>query len=61
MQSYFFVLSVLLVVLVPVSYSTLRGGADRAAARVKYPCNGWNKKAKEVKKAKGKSLGISFK
>ncbi|ORY53393.1 Sec63 Brl domain-domain-containing protein [Leucosporidium creatinivorum] len=51
-QSYFFALTILLCFLLPFTYSTLRGGSERSAARVPYPCVGWNQKSDEVKKSK---------
>ncbi|KAL8278314.1 hypothetical protein RQP46_009206 [Phenoliferia psychrophenolica] len=57
-QSYFFLLTVLLLILVPASYSVLRGGAERSALRVPYPCPGWNDKAPEIKKAQGSRGGL---
>ena len=51
-QSYFFVLTVLLCFLLPFTYTTLRGGSERAAARVQYPCVGWNAKSEEIRKSK---------
>lgn len=49
-QVYFFILTGLLVFLLPYTYATLFGGAERAAARVKAPCAGWNRKSAEVKR-----------
>ncbi|GAA5854067.1 hypothetical protein JCM9279_004370 [Rhodotorula babjevae] len=52
-QSYFFLLTVLLLVLLPFTYSTLFGGAERAAARVKAPCQAWNRKTAEARRVGG--------
>ena len=57
-QSYFFFLTVLILVLVPFTYSVIRGGSERAALRVPYPCPGWNDKAPEVKKTQGNKGGL---
>ncbi|GAA6014793.1 hypothetical protein JCM10207_002182 [Rhodosporidiobolus poonsookiae] len=56
-QSYFFLLTVLLLVLLPFTYSALFGGAERAATKVKPPCKGWNRKTAEARRASG-SKGI---
>ncbi|GAA6041993.1 hypothetical protein JCM8097_009135 [Rhodosporidiobolus ruineniae] len=52
-QSYFFLLTVLLLVLLPFTYAALFGGAERAAGRVKAPCPGWNRKTSEVRRTRG--------
>ncbi|GAA5970637.1 hypothetical protein JCM11641_007380 [Rhodosporidiobolus odoratus] len=52
-QSNFFVLTILLLILLPYTYSTFFGGAERAASRVKAPCSGWNRKSAEVRRASG--------
>lgn len=52
-QSYFFLLTVLLLFLVPFTYVVLRGGSERSAARVQYPCKGWNAKSTEVRRYNG--------
>ncbi|KAI5480393.1 translocation protein SEC63 [Pseudohyphozyma bogoriensis] len=49
-NSYFFFLTVLVLFLVPFTYSVLFGGSERAASRVKYPCAGWNVKSREARK-----------
>jgi translocation protein SEC63 len=59
-QSYFFLLTVLLLVLLPFTYSTLFGGAERAASRVKSPCSGWNRKSAEVRRTTGGKGAFSF-
>ncbi|KAK4055503.1 secretory subunit [Microbotryomycetes sp. JL201] len=53
-QSYFFVLTVLLCVLLPWTYTSLRGGSgpEQRAARIPPPCNGWNVKSDEIVKSK---------
>ncbi|GAA5910707.1 hypothetical protein JCM5296_006819 [Sporobolomyces johnsonii] len=56
-QSYFFALTVLLLILLPFTYSTLFGGAERAASRVPAPCAGWNRKSAEVRRVSG-SKGV---
>ncbi|KAM0753489.1 DnaJ-domain-containing protein [Meredithblackwellia eburnea MCA 4105] len=54
-QSYFFLLTILLIVLVPLTITTIRGSKQDRLDKVKYPCQGWNVKVDSVKKtAKGK-------
>ncbi|BGP47243.1 secretory subunit [Rhodotorula kratochvilovae] len=59
-QSYFFLLTVLLLVLLPFTYATLFGGAERAAAHVKAPCTGWNRKTAEARRAGGAKGAVGF-
>ncbi|GAA5823402.1 hypothetical protein JCM11251_000623 [Rhodosporidiobolus azoricus] len=59
-QSYFFLLTVLLLILLPLTYSTLFGGAERAAGRVKAPCSGWNRKSAEVRRVNGGKAAVSI-
>lgn len=59
-QVYFFVLTGLLVFLLPFTYATLFGGAERAAARVKAPCSGWNRKSREVRRTTGQNRLFSI-
>ncbi|GAA5860434.1 hypothetical protein JCM8547_000303 [Rhodosporidiobolus lusitaniae] len=59
-QSYFFLLTVLLLILIPLTWATLFGGSDRAAGRVKAPCPGWNRKEAEVRKSRGGKGGLSI-
>lgn len=47
--------------LLPVTFTTLRGGYARAAARVPAPCVGWNAKGSAVKRAAGTRSPVSKK
>ncbi|GJN89668.1 hypothetical protein Rhopal_002655-T1 [Rhodotorula paludigena] len=59
-QSYFFLLTVLLLVLLPFTYATLLGGKERAAGRVRAPCSAWNRKAAEVRRAGLQKGGVGL-
>ncbi|SDA03416.1 BZ3500_MvSof-1268-A1-R1_Chr7-1g09425 [Microbotryum saponariae] len=50
-NSYFFLLTVMLLLLIPLTWTTIRGGAEAAAKRVPYPCEGWNKKSSELQRS----------
>lgn len=61
-QSNFFFLTVLLLLLLPFTYTAIKGGSEKNASRVPYPCSGWNKKAEDVKKtSKSGIAGLSTK
>ncbi|GAA5985578.1 hypothetical protein JCM5350_007141 [Sporobolomyces pararoseus] len=51
-QSYFFALTVLLLILIPFTYSTLFNSLDRKLSKAPPPCRGWNRKSKEIQKLK---------
>ncbi|KAM0788998.1 hypothetical protein ACM66B_003067 [Microbotryomycetes sp. NB124-2] len=63
-QSYFFLLTVLLCVLLPWTYTSLRGGSgpEQRAARIPAPCTGWNVKSDDIVKSKvgGKKSVFGF-
>ncbi|GAA6010079.1 hypothetical protein JCM11491_005857 [Sporobolomyces phaffii] len=59
-QSYFFALTVLLLVLIPLTYTTLFNSVDRKLSKAPAPCKGWNRKSDEVRKVKGSKSFISL-
>lgn len=58
-QSSFFILTVLLCVLLPFTWSTLRGGSDSAARSAPYPCQGWNEKTDQVRRVSKRAKLVS--
>lgn len=60
-QSYFFLLTALLVFLVPFTYSTLTSkDKEREARKVQKPCAAWNVKADHVRRASSRERPISL-
>ncbi|GAA5882212.1 hypothetical protein JCM16303_002283 [Sporobolomyces ruberrimus] len=59
-QSYFFALTVLLLILIPFTYTTLFNSVDRKLSKAPAPCKGWNRKSDEVRKVKGSKSFISI-
>ncbi|GAA6063020.1 hypothetical protein JCM10212_001799 [Sporobolomyces blumeae] len=49
-QSYFFALTVLLLLLLPFTYTTLFNSQDRKLSKAPAPCVGWNRKTNDVKR-----------
>ncbi|GAA5953329.1 hypothetical protein JCM3765_005006 [Sporobolomyces pararoseus] len=59
-QSYFFALTVLLLILIPLTYSTLFNSLDRKLSKAPPPCKGWNSKSLEIRKLESKSFNKKF-
>ncbi|GAA5944433.1 protein-transporting protein SEC63, partial [Sporobolomyces koalae] len=58
-QSYFFALTVLLLGLIPFTYTTLFNSVDRKLSKAPAPCPGWNRKSLEVRNVKGRQSLVS--